>query len=146
VAFAIEMYFDDAADAAVRTVWSALEHREVVSAASGPVQNAQPHVSLAVFDDGEMQAVEQILLYRLPAVRRLPLTLASLGFFLTQEAVAFLGVVPTARLLKVSSLCPHLATLQTVYLRHKGAPRPRPNVAPTYPRRPRASRARPPQS
>src|SRR6187431_1948088 len=95
------MYFDDAADAAVRTVWSALEHREVVSAASGPVQNAQPHVSLAVFDDGEMQAVEQILLDRLPAVRRLPLTLASLGFFLTQEAVAFLGVVPTARLLKL---------------------------------------------
>ena len=77
------------------------EHREVVSAASGPVQDAQPHVSLAAFDDGDMPAVEQILLHRLDAVRRLPLTLTSLGFFLTQESVAFLGVVPTARLLDV---------------------------------------------
>lgn len=58
-----------------------------------------PHVSLAAFDAADLEVVGSALLEPLKECIGLRLTLASLGFFLTEESVAFLGVVPTASFL-----------------------------------------------
>ena len=101
MAFAIEMYFDGRADAAVREIWAALEWNGIRSTGSGPVANARPHVSLAVFESGTLEGVEQTLRSRPAQFRGLRLSFPSLGFFLTAEAVAFLSVAPTATLLQL---------------------------------------------
>lgn len=101
MAFALEMYFDAAADAAVRRIWGVLESRGVVSAGRGPVVDARPHVSLCVFDSAPMDAVERVVAARTSRLQGLSVVLSSLGFFRTAESVAFLGVIPTERLLRV---------------------------------------------
>ena len=121
MAFAIEMYFDSRADAVVREVWAALECNGIRSTGSGPVANARPHVSLAVFESGMLEGVEQTLRSRAAQVRGLRLTFPSLGFFLTAEAVAFLGVTPTAALLQLhravaDSLAPLVSGYWSYYL------------------------------
>lgn len=101
MAFALEMYFDAAADAAVRRIWASLESRGVASAGSGPVVNARPHISLCVFDSAPMDAVERIVSTQASQLQGLSIVLSSLGFFTTAESVAFLGITPTERLLRV---------------------------------------------
>jgi 2'-5' RNA ligase len=97
---AVEMYFDSEADRRVRGIWAALDQRAVHSAGSAGVRGARPHVSLAVFDDGDPTQVERVLTEHRELYRGLTLPLASLGFFATDEAVAFLGVTPSQRLLE----------------------------------------------
>ncbi len=67
--FAIECYFEEQADAAVRTSWGALERRGVRSAASGPVPRAGPYVSLSVFDSGPLANIETVVASPLQACR-----------------------------------------------------------------------------
>jgi hypothetical protein len=97
--FAVELYLDPEADARVRDLWTALDTRGVVSLGSLPKSDHHPHVSLAVFEDCSLPGVADAVRASLGGVIGLPLALASLGFFLTTEAVAFLGVVPTRKLL-----------------------------------------------
>jgi 2'-5' RNA ligase len=101
MAFALEMYFDAAAAATVRRIWALLESRGVASAGSGPFVDARPHISLCVFDSAPMDAVERIVSTRASQLQNLSVVLSSLGFFMTAESVAFLGVTPTERLLRV---------------------------------------------
>ncbi|GAA1306318.1 2'-5' RNA ligase family protein [Pseudonocardia xinjiangensis] len=101
MAFALEMYFDGGADAAVRRIWALLESRGVASAGSGPVANARPHVTLCVFDSAPMDSVERVVSAPASELQNLSIVLSSLGFFKTAESVAFLGVTPTERLLRV---------------------------------------------
>lgn len=99
--FAVELCLDPAAEARVRTIWKGLDENGVCSLGGAPDSSERPHVSLAAFDAADLEAVEATLLAPLKECIGLRLTLASLGFFLTEEGVAFLGVVPTASFLGV---------------------------------------------
>lgn len=93
--YAIELFLDEDADARVRRIWAALDEQGITSLDSDPGSDYHPHVTLSVFEDGDPAEV----LEALPLVAGLPLPLESLGFFPTEEAPFFLGVVPSARLL-----------------------------------------------
>lgn len=97
----MELYFDDEADARVRAIWRALTDAGVPSLASGAGASHAPHVSLAVFDRGDLEAVAMLVGDPLRAALHLPLVLGALGFFLTEESVAFLGVVPSPGLISL---------------------------------------------
>jgi hypothetical protein len=97
--FAVELYLDREADARVRDLWAALDSRGVGSLGSVPESDYHPHVTLAVFEHGPALDVADAVRASLGGVIGLPLEFPSLGFFLTAEAVAFLGVVPTRELL-----------------------------------------------
>lgn len=97
--FAVEVYLDADADARVRRIWSALDARGITSLGSIPDTDYHPHVSLAVGGDVDNSQVAEALKPRVADCRGMPLTLASVGVFLTEESPAFLAVVPTERLL-----------------------------------------------
>jgi 2'-5' RNA ligase len=99
--YAIELFLDDSSDRAVREIWAALEDRGVPSLGSRPDSDHHPHVTLSVFASGDPARVADVLRPVLATAPGLPLTLASLGFFLTDEAPAFLGAVPSTRLLSL---------------------------------------------
>jgi len=96
---AVELYLDSGSEQRVRSLWAELHERGVVSLGAAPDAEYRPHVSLAVFTDTELSTLIAALTPVLAASEGLALTLASLGFFPGLDSVAFLGVVPTARLL-----------------------------------------------
>jgi 2'-5' RNA ligase len=97
---AVEIYLDAASEECVRIIWAALDARGVESLGSVPNTAYRPHVSLAVFGEGDRPQVSASLSQALDLSMGMPLTLASLGFFPTDEWVMFLGVTPTQRLLE----------------------------------------------
>ncbi|WP_305783423.1 2'-5' RNA ligase family protein [Symbioplanes lichenis] len=97
--YAIELFLDDEAERRVREIWAALDAAGIQSLGGIPGTDYHPHVSFSVYADGDPEAVADALAPVLGSVAGLPLPLAPLGFFLTDEAVAFLGVVPSERLL-----------------------------------------------
>ncbi|MFC4066660.1 2'-5' RNA ligase family protein [Actinoplanes subglobosus] len=97
--FAIELFLDEHSDRLVRHIWAALDAHGVGSLGSRPGSGRHPHVSLSVFEHGDASTVSDVLRPMLADVAGLSLPLANLGFFLTDESVAFLGVVPSQRLL-----------------------------------------------
>ncbi|MBB2947578.1 2'-5' RNA ligase [Actinoplanes lutulentus] len=99
--YAIELFLDERADADVRRMWAALDERGVRSLGGIPGADHHPHVTLSVFSGGDLVRIADVLRPVLAEAVGLPLTLGSLGFFLTGEAPAFLGVVPSSRLLEV---------------------------------------------
>lgn len=98
---AVECYFDETADAQVRAIWSRLDAEGVTSLGGVPDTFYRPHVSLAVFETNRPDLAGSKLAPVLGPAIGLPLALGPLGFFLTEEAVAFLGVVPTRRFLDI---------------------------------------------
>ncbi len=107
VSFAVVLYLDHRSDRQVRSIWTALDGRGVVSAGTEHVDD-RPHVTLAVFDDCAPDVVVPSLRDPLDDVSEIPLVLGSVGFFLSAKAPAFLGVVPSKQLLSVH------AAVQTV--------------------------------
>jgi 2'-5' RNA ligase len=100
VPYAVELALDPAADARVRAAWAALDAAGVPSLGSVPGAAYDPHVSLAVLDgEPDPDAVAAALRRVLRDAAGTPLPLEHLGFFLTAESVAFLGVRPTTALL-----------------------------------------------
>jgi len=97
--FAVELYLDDDADKRVRSIWEALDAGGVQSLGSVPRSAYRPHVSLAVFDSGDGEVLDVVLREALQKSLGLVMSLPSLGFFLAEEPVAFLGVVPSVALL-----------------------------------------------
>jgi len=97
VAHAIEMYFDDRADAAVRKLWQALAEAGLPSLATLTHRRHRPHVSLVVAESlagADLAALRSVLMSRQPT-----LDLYVLGTFPGSEGVLFLGVPVTADLL-----------------------------------------------
>ncbi|MBT8227073.1 MAG: 2'-5' RNA ligase family protein [Dactylosporangium sp.] len=94
--YAVELFLDEDADRRVRQIWAALDERGVTSLGSTPSTRYHPHVTLSVYERGDAAEVAGALRPVLATTAGLPLPLASLGFFLTEEAPAFLGVVPTS--------------------------------------------------
>lgn len=102
--FAIELFLDQRSDRQVRQIWAALDDQGVTSLGMIPDSDYHPHVSLTVFEHGDALQVADVLRSLIPAAGRLALPLESLGFFLTEEAPAFLGVVPSARFLELHKM------------------------------------------
>lgn len=93
---AVELFFDRAADARVRGVWTALgdagfERRK---------GTWRPHVSLSVFDSADLGHLLPSLEERVRPARGLRLRMAHLGIFVdAEQPLAFLGVTPSEELL-----------------------------------------------
>ncbi|MBO0869225.1 MAG: 2'-5' RNA ligase family protein [Micromonosporaceae bacterium] len=97
--YAVELFLDDRATVQIRQIWAALDEAGITSLGSIPETDYHPHVSLSVFEHESPDKVAEALRPVLATCVGLPLPLAALGFFLTAEAVAFLGVAPSAGLI-----------------------------------------------
>ncbi|HVX22385.1 MAG TPA: hypothetical protein VHB02_13620 [Acidimicrobiales bacterium] len=93
---AVELYLDEAADAAVRTLWAALEAVGVPSLATQGARHYRPHVSFCVFDGLDRPSVSPEWLA--PCLG-LELWFGDLSFVLRREPAAALAVVPDLALL-----------------------------------------------
>lgn len=96
---AIELYLNADADARVRAAWSRLDASGIRSLGTSGNAEYHPHVSLAVFDDIEPSVIAASCRSVLRPEDDVPLTLSALGFFLSDEAPAFLAVTPSRKLL-----------------------------------------------
>jgi 2'-5' RNA ligase len=97
VAHALEMYFDEEADAAVRRLWLRLADAGLPSLATRTHRLHRPHVSLMVAESlagADLARLRPVLRARRPAVR-----LYILGTFPGRNGALFLGVPVTAELL-----------------------------------------------
>jgi 2'-5' RNA ligase len=100
VAQALECYFDDTADAAVRALWQRLDQAGVPSLATATHRRHRPHVTFAI--GGTIPApARKDLTTRLTRLALPRLWLYTLGTFPTSENVLFLGAVADAELLAV---------------------------------------------
>lgn len=101
MALAVEMFFDKAADAAVREIRRDLAAAGLPSLAVFGHGQHRPHVSLAVAESLTPAASDPLrsVLGRAITGARLLLTLNSLGTFPGGEGVLFLGVAVAAELL-----------------------------------------------
>lgn len=88
---------DDASDARVRQCWQSLDAAGISSVAAGP---APPHVTLTAFDPSQVDT-DGLLDSLARSSGPIALTMAAVGFFLTEESVAFLAVTPTVSLLEL---------------------------------------------
>ncbi|HEX3647687.1 MAG TPA: 2'-5' RNA ligase family protein [Pseudonocardiaceae bacterium] len=97
---ALECYFDDAADSAIRALWQRLEQAGVPSLATATHGRHRPHVTFAVGGAIPAAARKDLTtdLTRLALPR---LWLYTLGTFPTAENGLFLGAVTDAELLAV---------------------------------------------
>ncbi|MDH3592281.1 MAG: 2'-5' RNA ligase family protein [Planctomycetota bacterium] len=83
--FAVELFFDPKADAAVRALWTGVEPDHLTP------MGARPHISLGVYASLDPDAALPVLeafAAREPVV---PLSLAFVGTFASDEGVVFLG-------------------------------------------------------
>jgi len=94
--YAIEMFFDGESEARIRSLWDAVPKPGASSMARG---EARPHISLAVADSVDVPATHLLLDDFAHTVTAFPITLDSLGFFLSKERCAFLAPKVTPELL-----------------------------------------------
>lgn len=99
--WAVEIYLDADSEERVRSVWAALDARGLQSLGQVPDTEYRPHVSLAVFRHGDPDRLSAGLAPVMGPSMGMPLTLTSLGFFVSDDMIAFLAVTPTERLLEV---------------------------------------------
>ncbi len=101
MAFAVELYFDAASEAAVRAVWRELAEREIVCYLHE--SENRPHVSLAAYEQLRLAECERALRRFANETAPFPLTLSHLGVFPIahegQEAVVFAAPTVTRHLL-----------------------------------------------
>jgi hypothetical protein len=93
---ALELYFDPVADRRIRVLWNALEAEGVPSLRDLGHRQHRPHLSLAVADAFDPDAVRAALAGLSPAPA-LALSFQSTGMFVGR--VLFLGPAPTADLI-----------------------------------------------
>ena len=99
--YAVELNLSRDSAARVVKVWESLA-REGISSVMLDV-DAQPHISLAVFEDLKPEALRADLSRFAEVTRPLSLDLASAGTFPTAKGVVFLAPVVTQELLSVHS-------------------------------------------
>ena len=98
--YAIELFYDEASERAVRDIWDGLG--TALGQPSLSELGARPHVSLAVYGDGlDTNGFPERLLEFARSIDSFDFTLSSLGTFPGQEGVVFLAPVVTRRLLEV---------------------------------------------
>jgi 2'-5' RNA ligase superfamily len=97
MAHALEMYFDDQADAAVRRLWQLLADAGLPSLATRTHRRHRPHVSLTVAESlagSDLAPLRSVLMAHQPTLH-----LYVLGTFPGSGGALFLGVPATAELL-----------------------------------------------
>ena len=99
--YAIELYFDPAAERALRELIDQLPARGIRS--SRPAA-ARPHVSLAVWDRVDVERTSAALGEFARECPTLRLHLASIGHFPGEEGVAFLAPIVTRELLELHAM------------------------------------------
>ncbi|MDD9949507.1 MAG: 2'-5' RNA ligase family protein [candidate division Zixibacteria bacterium] len=112
--YAIELFYDDASERAVRDIWDGLG--TALGQPSLSELGARPHVSLAVYGDGlDTNGFPERLLEFARSIDPFDFKLSSLGTFPGQEGVVFLAPVVTRRLLEVH------ARFHEVFSKHENA-------------------------
>ena len=112
--YAIELFYDDASERAVRDIWDGLG--AALGKPSLSELGARPHVSLAVYGDGlDTNGFPERLLEFARSIDPFDFMLSSLGTFPGQEGVVFLAPVVTRRLLAVH------ARFHEVFSKHENA-------------------------
>ncbi len=97
---AVQLYFDEDGEARVRRVWAALEAAGLDMLAPYRDPAYRPHVSLAVFSAGQIQAYLPRLQQAAARLAGHELLLPAAGFFLDgPRPTGFLGVAMTSKLL-----------------------------------------------
>lgn len=106
--FAIELYFDDLAETAVRQVWDVIAQTSFNSRMID--SGYRPHVSLAVYDNDalEIDRLQQDLTTYAQAISSFNLCLSFVGTFVSDEGVIFLGPTVTQDLLDAHTTFHHL--------------------------------------
>jgi hypothetical protein len=100
--FAVEMYFDDAADSRVRNVWRLLAERGVPPLLSEI--GSQPHISLAVLESLEPNRLRPSIAEFARTTRPIDLRLSAIGTFPSSEGVVYLAPSLTPDLSACSSV------------------------------------------
>jgi len=100
-AFAVVLYFDDFTEKRVRQAWEALDQYGVPSAGTTYEESYRPHITLAIVNTPYPEQAAARLRTPLANVSGLPISMTSLGFFLTNKAPAYLAVAPTTALLRL---------------------------------------------
>jgi len=100
-AFAVVLYFDDFTEKRVRQAWEALDSYGVPSAASTYEEGYRPHITLAMLNTPYPEQAAARLRMPLSNVSGLPVSMTSLGFFLTNKSPAYLAVAPTTALMRL---------------------------------------------
>lgn len=112
--YAIELFYDDESERAVRDIWDGLG--TALGQPSLSEIGARPHVSLAVFDDGlDTNGFPERLLEFARSIDPFDFKLSSLGTFPGSEGVVFLAPLVTRRLLEVH------ARFHEVFSKHDNA-------------------------
>jgi 2'-5' RNA ligase len=96
MSFAVEMYFDEAADRAVRAAWKALADAGISTSMLDGI--SRPHVTLAVSDEIGATFKNALALFA-KEVSPFELTFSHVGAFNTAEGVVFLAPTMTRSLL-----------------------------------------------
>lgn len=97
--YAVVLYFDEETEDRLRALWAALDVHGVDSAARTYGAGYRPHLTLSIIETDEAHRVIDALEAPLAEVAGMPVTLASLGFFVPYPCPAYLAVTPTSRLL-----------------------------------------------
>ena len=97
--YAVVLYFDEDTEERLFELWAALDVHGVDSAARTYGAGYRPHLTLAIVDAPEAGRLVEALEEPLADAVGLPVTLASLGFFVPYPCPAYLAVTPTSRLL-----------------------------------------------
>lgn len=118
--FAVETYFDSRADARIRDVWRLLSERGISS--HMPDMGATPHISLAVFQELEIDGFLPGLHAFAASHRPLSLIFHAVRVFPTAEGVVYLAPALTPRLLQLHA--EFHATLDSLGLRSSPLYRP----------------------
>lgn len=95
--YAVELYLEPAAEAAVRSVWADLSAAGFVE--SVPPEGARPHVSLAVFDTLDEPSARARVASLAQEIAPFEVRLGSVGVFPGDQAIVFFAPVVTAELL-----------------------------------------------
>jgi 2'-5' RNA ligase len=95
--YAVELYLEGRAEAAVRVLWEAL--RDAGLGARLSELGALPHLTLAVYEEDPQEPLRDQLASFFAAEEPLEITLATAGAFPGEEGAVFLGPVVTPALL-----------------------------------------------
>jgi hypothetical protein len=102
--FAVEIFFDPNLDKAVRHLWAQVSKGTGVPDRMAETGN-RPHVSLAAFNDGQVEAVVERLRALAVETEAIDIDLNSIGTFASEEGVLFLAPVVTGALINLHLDC-----------------------------------------
>ncbi|MBX3065608.1 MAG: 2'-5' RNA ligase family protein [Anaerolineae bacterium] len=97
--YAVELYFDDAAEQLIRKMWQAMEEAGIPSGMLG--EGFRPHVTLAVYEKKRGKRFVAGLEHFATTIKPITLKLDHYGIFATEESVLFLGVTVSSALLRL---------------------------------------------